>query len=379
MSTQNTLTLETAPIVVFYGDDDFTVKEKGQDLFEKWKAQWGENDAEIINGEAENASKAEETISRVEGALMSLPFFGSCKLVWLKNCNFMGEDRTASSQAVSQRLTAFAEILKKFRWEGVRFLITAEKISGKRVISKILHQIAYTEEHKSITITDRGWEMKMEQYVLDVLPKYGKQMDRRALSLFVLYVGPNLRLLRSELEKLSLYTGSAPRITEEDIELLVTRNKQSKSFALADAIGSRNLPLAIRLLDNDLAEIRSGSRSMSIIGILYGIISKIRMMLLLREMLDLGWVTEGRSPKFSLPDGILPNDSKLNPALAHPFMVSKCIPQARQYTQQELINAMTLLLECNYKLVYTNTSSEIAIQHTVIDSIRGRSPHESTL
>lgn len=369
--------VKTDSLVVVYGDDDFSVQVKGREIFAAWTAEVGGSDTEIINATAENSSAAQAALDKLSMALQSLPFFGGCKLIWFKDCNFLGEDRTASSQTVTKGLNEFAETLKTFLWLGVRLLITAGKISANRTLFKVLSKVATMEYCESISAQDRGWEAKMEMWISREVQKRGKTMDRRAIATMVLFVGANLRQMNSELEKLVLYGGERPAITQKDVEMVVTRNKHAKSFALTDAIGDRDLPRAMRLLDMSLAEVKVDS-SVSVLGILYGIISKVRLMLLLRELLDKGYIQEGKVggygnvQKLELPAGLLPEEKKFNPALMHPWMVSRCIPQARKYSVPELVRAMSRLLECNRKMVYSGGSPGLALQQVVIDIISGR-------
>lgn len=79
-----------SPVIVIFGDDEFTIKERGQQVFSQWQAQFGSNDAEIIDAAAGTVSEAEEALDQLEGALLTLPFFGGVKLIWFKNCSFSG-------------------------------------------------------------------------------------------------------------------------------------------------------------------------------------------------------------------------------------------------------------------------------------------------
>ncbi|MBR4250065.1 MAG: DNA polymerase III subunit delta [Verrucomicrobia bacterium] len=355
-----------SPVIVIFGDDEFTIKERGQQVFSQWQAQFGSNDAEIIDAAAGTVSEAEEALDQLEGALLTLPFFGGVKLIWFKNCSFLGEDRTAGSKDVTNKLTRLAEMLKNFDFKGIRLLITSGKFSATRTFYKVMAKIAEMEKHETISNKDRDWESKMEAWLIETARQNGKTLDPNACQTMVLFVGANLRQMNSELEKLIIYTGERTRITEQDVLTLVTRGKQSKSFALTDAIGNRDLPRAIRQLDNDLTELKA-DRSMSEVGILYGIISKVRTMLLLHEMIEHGYVSGG---KVNIPDGILPNDKKFNPALMHPFMVKQNITHAKKYTSAELVHAMETLLECNRKLVFSGGDPALALQQAVIDIIR---------
>ena len=74
-------------------------------------------------------------------------------------------------------------------------------------------------------------------------------------------------------------------------------SKDAKAFALGDALGDRDLPRALRRLDEELWELQF-DKDKSEIGLLYGLISKVRAMILLKEMLREGWIKPGvRSTK----------------------------------------------------------------------------------
>ena len=91
-------------LALVYGDDDFAVKQRARQIFDKWSAELGGMDHEIIDAQAPNAGDALKALARLRESLQTLPFFGSGKAVWLKDCSFLGEDRTASVQAVTESL-----------------------------------------------------------------------------------------------------------------------------------------------------------------------------------------------------------------------------------------------------------------------------------
>ena len=116
----------TAPVSLVWGEDDFTVKQKARERFASWSADSDGMDQEIIDASASNSDEALKALSRLREALNTLPFFGGSKIIWFKNCNFMGDDRTSSSQAVSPHqppwtkppwisgLSAFSGVKKAF-------------------------------------------------------------------------------------------------------------------------------------------------------------------------------------------------------------------------------------------------------------------------
>jgi DNA polymerase III subunit delta len=113
------------------------------------------------------------------------------------------------------------------------------------------------------------------------------------------------------------------------------------------------------------------------IGILYGLISKVRLMLFLKEMLREGWIKSGtdynrfKMQLQNIPPGQFPEDKRLNPLSMHPFQVFNALPQARNYSTDELVRAMGLLLECNRRLIFSNLDESLVLQQTLVQIVRG--------
>jgi DNA polymerase III subunit delta len=218
---------------------------------------------------------------------------------------------------------------------------------------------------------DRNWAEQAEGLALRVLGELGKEISREALSRLVTFTGPHPRALRSEIEKLFLYAGVRERIETADVEAIVTRQKQAKAFALGDALGDRNLPRVLRCLDEELWEMRRDPQH-SEIGLLYGLISKVRSLILVTEMLARKWLR--RESDFSrfkgqlarVPVEAMPEDKKFNPLSINPYVLFRALGQAPNYTQAELIAAMDLLLECNRQLVSRSLDPALVLQQALV-------------
>src|ERR1035438_2587878 len=120
------------PLALICGDDDFAVKQRAKKMFQEWSAALGGMDHETIDASVANGGEALTVLGKLREALQTLPFFGGGKVVWLRDCNFLGEDRTASSQAVTEALAELAEELKTFSWQTVRLLISAGQVDKRQ-------------------------------------------------------------------------------------------------------------------------------------------------------------------------------------------------------------------------------------------------------
>jgi DNA polymerase III subunit delta len=363
-----------APVLLVFGEDEFAVKQRARQIYQQWTEELGGMDHEIVDAAVNNSGEALRALAKLREALQTLPFFGGGKVIWFQNCNFLADDRTSSSAAVTETLAEIAQELKEFAWQGVRLLISAAKVDKRKVFYKTLDKLGTVEAFAGWSVDDRDWADQAENWVRKAIRTKAKEISEEALAEIVSRVGPNARQLESEVEKLSLYVGDRKEIGLEDVEAICTRNKMARAFALGDALGDRDLPLLLRRLDEGLWEAKIDPKK-SEIGLLYGLIAKVRAMLLLKEMLREGWIKpDGDYNRFKaqlerVPAEKLPADRRFNPLALNPYVLYKALPQVKQYSHTELVRAMDLLLECNQRLVTSGLDESLVLQQALVQIV----------
>ncbi len=364
-----------SPAVAFIcGDDDFAVKSRAKQIFQTWSAELGGMDHEIIEATVSNSGDALAAIGKLREALNTLPFFGGGKVVWLRDCNFLGEERAASAAAVTETLAELADELKNFAWQNVRLLVSAGKVDKRKVFFKALDKLGNTEIFSAWSADDKDWADRADDAARTATRARQKEISEEALVELINRVGPNARQLDTEVEKLCLFVGDRQKIELADVAAICSRNKTARAFALGDALGDRNLPALLRRLDEELWETKF-DKDKSEIGLLYGLIGKVRAMLLLKEMLREGWVKEARDyNQFKaqlerVPADKLPGDRRFNPLALNPYVLYKALPQVKKYTSAELVKAMDVLLRCNQRLVSSNLDEALVLQQALVQIV----------
>ena len=356
------------------GDDEFAVKQRARQLYQQWCDELGGMDHEIIDASASNSGDALNAVSKLREALQTLPFFGSGKVVWLRDCNFIGDERAASAQAVTETLNEVADELKNFKWQSVRRLISAGKVDKRKTFFKTLDKIGSVENFAGLSADDKDWVERAEVAARTAVREREKEISEDALSELVSRVGPNARQLENEIEKLAVFAGDRKKIEFADVAAVCPRNKTARAFALGDALGDRNLPALLKRLDEELWETKFDSKK-SEIGLLYGLIGKIRALLLLKEMLREGWIKQTtdynnfKSQLERVPKDKLPEDKKFNPLALNPYVLYKALPQVKKYSQGELVRAMDLLLRCNQRLVSSGLDETLVLQQALVQIV----------
>ena len=358
------------PLTFIHGDDEFTVSQRARQIYQKWCEEEPGEDNEIVEAHATNAAEASKALGRLNEAMETLPFFGGGKVIWFKSCNYFGDDRTAKAKDVSQSLADLATKLKTFDWAGVRLLISSAKADKRKTFYKTVSKVGHAEEFAALSLDDRDWQVKAEQLVGARLKSFRKKADYSAIAEVVQLVGPDARALISECDKLIAYVGEAAEINIKDVRLIVTQGKHAKAFALGDALGERNLPKLLKRLDEDLWAAKT-DRKKSVIGLVAGLVSKVRSLLFARELLDAGWVKPARGfaqfkPQLeNLPAEAFAEDRRISPLGMHPYVLFNATNQAQNFTREELVGAMDLLMQCNRKLVSSSLDESFVLQQAL--------------
>ncbi len=85
------------------------------------------------------------------------------------------------------------------------------------------------------------------EFVLAEFGKRGKRVDAAGAGRLVDMVGQDTGMLAGEVEKLCLYVGDRPAVTDGDVSDLVGQSREEKIFAVADAAGAGRLQDSLRL------------------------------------------------------------------------------------------------------------------------------------
>ena len=367
---------QSAPVVLVCGEDDFGVKQRAKEIYLQWTEELGGMDHEIIDGAASHGGEALKALAKLREAMQTLPFFGSAKVIWLQDCNFLSDER-AATQDVTAALAALAEELKEFSWQNVRLLISAGKVDKRKVFYKALDKLGSIESFAGWSVDDRDWAGQAEAWARKAVCARQKEISDEALAELIARVGADARQLESEIEKAALYVGDRKEIEFEDVAAVCTRNKTARAFALGDALGDRDLPRLLRCLDEALWEVKLDPQK-SEIGLIYGLIAKVRAMLLLKEMLQEGWLKPDmdynrfKAQLQRVPAEQLPQDRRFNPLALNPYVLFKALPQVNRYSRAELIRAMDLLFQCNLRLVSTSLDESLVVQQALAQIAGGQ-------
>ena len=167
-------------------------------------------------------------------------------LDWLREmAGFIREEGlTAPESDATPLLAAFERGLP----EGHALVIAATDVDPKHPLFRLAQKQGGIVEHK---VGGRLRDLDLTDAARSFLQGTGKRLGPGAEEGLRDRLGGQMRLLRSELEKLVAYV-EGPVIRREDVERVVARVREEEFLELSDALQKRDLPAALRYVDEAL-------------------------------------------------------------------------------------------------------------------------------
>jgi DNA polymerase III subunit delta len=353
------------------GSDEFSVKAASAKLAEKL-APKDEFATEIIEGGAGNQDEALKILGRLAEALNTVGLFGGDKLVWLKNTNLLTDEKGVTAESVKDALAELTDRLKRGLPDDVKLLISAVGCDRRKSIYKTIEKTGEIQFFEAIE-EGRQADEEIAEFIQRRLREEKKTMTSAAFGVFRSLVAPDLREMANELEKVSLYVGKRPEITDADVRTICSASRQSVIWDLTDALGARSLPKALAALENLLAH---GENAM---GILMMLAAQFRLMLLAQDLLARKLIAVGDQAfvfvkEFErLPEETTAHFPKTKEGkLPNAWRLYRCAVAAKNFSTTELVRAMELILEANLQLVTTQLDERLLLEQAMV-KIAGKS------
>jgi DNA polymerase-3 subunit delta len=204
------------------------------------------------------------------------------------------------------------------------FVVEESKLSQRSIIYKSL---------KNHDATIRTFALpnnrELPRWIAARTRKRGGRIDGRAAAQLARNIGPKLRILDQEIQKLMLYVGEGEVIMPEDVQVMVPYIQAADViFNMVDAVGQRNPQNATlylhRLLD-------AGEHPLGIFGM---VVRQFRLLMQVRWMLDRRHSEQEIIDRLAL----------------HPYVAGKIRAQARRFTVRQLRQAYRILMESDLSI-----------------------------
>ncbi len=190
------------------------------------------------------------TWAEVADDLRTLPMLSPRRLVLVEQADpFVSQERARLEKFV-------AELPPKGEVKGVLVLLV-KTWAGNTKLAKL------TPDAMVIACVTPKPHLLPQWCVNWCVSRHGKPISAQAAKLLVELVGPEMGLLDQELAKLAVYVGSAPKIDERDVDLLVGHSREENTFEVFNLIGAGRVGDALNFVDQLLDQ---GKEPIALLG-----------------------------------------------------------------------------------------------------------------
>lgn len=361
------------PVYLIHGENELEATENAKQIIRQAIPPEEETlGLEMINARADSVAEALGFLQQGRAALQTLGFLGGRKAVWLRNANFLDQGVIGKSKEVHARLQDLADAFQGGLPAGHFLVITTPDADGRSEFYR-----ACKETGRVISVElDKPWQRDKAAlaFAVRAFQELGLTAPEPVFRAFVEKAGTDSRQLRQEAEKLSLYLGQTRSVRGADIEAIISPARELFGWQLEDAIGNRDLAAALRILRQLFFQKEEP------IKLFFGLESRFRSLVILREALDKRWVRI--SDRFMNKGAMTPaqeeflyqtlNDNRLK----NPYAAGLRARQAMAFTRQELADCRREILATRRRLVSSSLQPTLVMEMLLIKLCRKKARPE---
>ncbi len=361
---------------LIYGDDEYMVTAQTRTTLDALvpKAEQMMR-LEIVDGAVDTVDAAVDCVRACLGALRGMGLFAAERTVWLRDARFLGYSRAAQSDGTVAAVGRLTELIKAGLPGGITFVISAPDVDKRRGFYKTCKAVGDIHE---FMVPDKSHQQDQQagERLSQLVEKSGVTMSRDVQTAFLGCTGTDTRQVVNEFEKLCVYLGDRKRATKEDVTAVCCATRETAAWDLADAFGKRELATALHVLRRLLFQRESP------IGLLVGVESRIRDLLVYREGLERGWLVArgggGRGggdvawgPVEPEIEARFTQNLARDPRSIHPYRAGLLAAQARGFTRRRLHACLKLAIETHESLVSSRVAPEVALERFLVRALSG--------
>ena len=253
----------------------------------------------------------------------TMPFFAERRLVLIDGSGFF------KSSAPEELVNYIPEIP-----ESTCMVFVENEVDKRNKLYKKVKDNGYAAELKKQDAD------QLMRWAAGILSKDGKKITRQVMEYFMERTGDDMENIRMELEKLICYTMGREVITKEDVEAVGTVHVTNRIFEMVTAIVAGNTRKAMDLYE-DLLTLKEPP-----MRILFLIARQFNQILQVKELM------EKRMDRSAIASAL-----KLQP-----FVVGKTMPQARQFTRDQILSYVNLCVDAEEAVKSGRLQDRLAVE-----------------
>ncbi|UCC90952.1 MAG: DNA polymerase III subunit delta [Dehalococcoidia bacterium] len=330
---------------ILSGQDDFSLSE----ALEEIKRGMGDQALLAVNTTVLDGQQV--TPDQLEAVCETVPFLSERRLVIVKG--LLGRFEAKSKSSGQKKLTPVTNRQNEYKLlaasisqipDSTILVLIDGRLGSNNPLFKALSARA---EVKTFPLL-RGTELR--RWIQRRVVGEGGSISQGAVDLLAKLVGSNLWIMKSEINKLVLFT-SGRRIEEEDVRRVVSYAQQANVFAMVDAILEFKAGIAERSLHRLL------ERGAASAYLLVMLLRQVEMIVRAKELRN-----QGRS-EAEIRDKL---------GLTSEFTLRKTLEQASRYSMQRLKEIYHKLLETDLSIKTGKYGGELALNILIAELCQRR-------
>ncbi|HEX9746175.1 MAG TPA: DNA polymerase III subunit delta [bacterium] len=315
-----------------------------------------------LNYSAFDLSEPGSSVQEVVASALTVPFLGGNRTVVARNTKVVekyfrqkDEDSEPSSGGESESIIRSIGQLTQLPDDSLLiFIEESGHLDGRTAFYKALKKAGCKmEEFKSMWFDPAaGGIDTVTRFIRAEATRMNLRIDEKNAELIAYKVGPDSSRIVRELEKLAIYAGPGASITPDMIHDSVAESYEAVIFNLVDAIGMRNMPLAMEYFSN-LMEHDTNEQY-----IITMITRQLRLIVRVREALAAGSVRDQKI---------------LGPQLGEStFTIGKILRQTNRFPRLNYPDMLDKIIETDYAIKRGKMAPRLALETLIVKLISSR-------
>ncbi|KYZ77390.1 hypothetical protein AXX12_04535 [Anaerosporomusa subterranea] len=280
-------------------------------------------------------------------AIESMPFFGGKNVIIVRDTKlFRAGKNDAGPEASDKSDTRLFDCLQHIPDYTHLLFIAGDKVDKRRKLFKAVEKAGAVVELVPLKARDS------REWVQERLREEGKTIAPEALDYLMtgLSFMPQISMgfLDNETQKIALHTGERQRVSLDDVEATLAGVPEVNIFAMIDAMSQKNITLALRLLDGQLATGEPPMRMLMLIA------RQTRALLYAKELAADGKTSQDIAKILGL----------------HPFVAEKMLGQARRFSEGKLKQILIMISDVD-RAIKSGRAGNVSLEGIVIEMCRG--------
>ncbi|MDT8389760.1 MAG: hypothetical protein RRC34_04530 [Lentisphaeria bacterium] len=286
---------------------------------------------------------AQNALAEFIQAILTPPFLGGSKTVWLKHFSaFKDEKKKGSPGAMAGLFDRLIDVLAKGIPDGLAVVMSGPDVDKRKSLYKLCVKIGTVEVLDKPDIKSQDWRREMERLLQAGARAKGLRLKPEAVDHLISILGTDTAAIDSQLEKVWCYLGQDGTVSGELAQLLCQGDGETVYWGVTDAIGARDLNKLFAEIETVLALEKNPDGA--ILKMVYQVSgffrqllqAKILMMTLNVSARQVSGALKNLSPEKK--KDLL--DAGLEVVTIHPYRCQMISEQAERYGGGDLVDAV---------------------------------------